>query len=815
MYKKNILSAAITTVLMSGGITTVLMSGGIANAAEIERIVVTSTKRSENIQDVPVSVTALNGEALEQLNVTSFDDYVKYLPNVSKGGRGPGQNEIYIRGMASDASTISVAEAQGSAPTVALYVDEQPVSAGGRNLDVYITDVERIEVLAGPQGTLFGASSEAGTVRIITNKPELGVLSAGFDMSVSTTKSGDMSNSAEVYANFPVNNRTAIRIAAYNDNQGGYIDNVYGTTTIDPIVSNTNRAPFGVFVPEDGSIAIETADNRELVEENFNDASYQGFRFGIKHEINDDWNLLFQHTSQDLNVDGVFDYDPAVGDLQVQRYFKDELTDKLGLTTWTVEGRLSNLDLIYTGGFVDREVSQGIDYTGYNNVGSYVGTYTCNYDASYVATACHSPIKAFSNEIKSTRQTHEFRFNTDAKNSLRLTAGVFFDKQETQSDGTFLYLGTADAYFGGNPQFGHLIRDPLTQSGGDINAITLNDPTARTPGEGFINDITRTEEQMAIFAEVSYDITDQLTTTIGLRAYEIDVDLDGWAGGGFSGPGRNLDVNAEAIKTDDVITKFNVSYKVNDNVLLYSTYSEGFRPPGVNRAGGESANKAEFGTIPEGFGTDRVENLEFGWKTDLLDGNLRWNGTVYSVDWTDIQVARFDPTNLTITTFLDNSLDAKIFGIETDIAYVVTSEMIIFGAFSYNDTEVTAIGSSIFADQLPPLGSPLPLTPKYQFSLRLRKDFELGKYDGFWQAGVVYADDTVSALLLDDALPQESYTVWNLSTGLSQDSWGVEVFIDNVSDERANLHYNSQDDVPRITTNRPRTIGLRISYDFE
>ena len=189
MYKPNILSAAVAAVLMGSG---------LANAAEIEKILVTATKRAESSQDIPVAVSALTGPALEQLNVTSFDDYIKYLPNVSRGGRGPGQNEIYIRGMASDASTISVAEAQGSAPTVALYVDEQPVSAGGRNLDMYITDVERIEVLAGPQGTLFGASSQAGTVRIMTNKPQLDAFAAAFAFSLSITKRCYINNSAAV-----------------------------------------------------------------------------------------------------------------------------------------------------------------------------------------------------------------------------------------------------------------------------------------------------------------------------------------------------------------------------------------------------------------------------------------------------------------------------------------------------------------------------------------------------------------------------------------------------------------------------------------
>jgi outer membrane receptor protein involved in Fe transport len=152
---------------------------------------------------------------------------------------------------------------------------------------------------------------------------------------------------------------------------------------------------------------------------------------------------------------------------------------------------------------------------------------------------------------------------------------------------------------------------------------------------------------------------------------------------------------------------------------------------------------------------------------------------------------------------------------ETDIIYLLSDSLTVFGAMSYNDTEVTAIGSSIFADQLPPLGSPLPLTPKYQFSLRLRDELELGSYYGFWQVGMVYADETVSALLLDDALPQASYTVWDLSAGISKDDWRAQVFIENATDERANLHFNSQDDVPRITTNRPRTIGLRVSYDFE
>ena len=141
--------------------------------AQLEEVIVTATKRSESLQDVPISVQALGGEALKDLGVQTFDEYVEYLPSVVSAGIGPGQREIYIRGSASEQSSITVAPAQGSAPGVALYVDEMPVSFGARNLDVYAADLARIEVLSGPQGTLFGASSQSGNVRLITNKPDM------------------------------------------------------------------------------------------------------------------------------------------------------------------------------------------------------------------------------------------------------------------------------------------------------------------------------------------------------------------------------------------------------------------------------------------------------------------------------------------------------------------------------------------------------------------------------------------------------------------------------------------------------------------
>ena len=278
--RRTVLSAAVAAALMAPG----------AHAQKaIEEVVVTATKREASTQDIPVAVQALGDAALEQQNVQTFTDYVKFLPSVSRGGRGPGQNEIYIRGAAVDAINITVAESQGSAPNVALYLDEQPVTAGGRNLDVYVSDMQRIEVLPGPQGTLYGASSMAGTVRLITNKPKLDTFEASFNGSWSTTSDGDDSNSAELMLNIPlIDGKLAGRIAMYNDNQGGYIDNVEGTFTADPALNPTFPGDT-VFYPEGtvfangnvvgpGGVTVpvvkESASSSALVEDNLNDPSF-------------------------------------------------------------------------------------------------------------------------------------------------------------------------------------------------------------------------------------------------------------------------------------------------------------------------------------------------------------------------------------------------------------------------------------------------------------------------------------------------------------------------------------------------------------
>ena len=789
-----------------------LTAGGV-QAQAIPEIVVTATKRAANLQDVSVAVQAIDSDGIEQLGISNFDDYVKHLPNVTFAGRGPGQSTVFIRGMSVEPIGVQLSGTQGSTPNVALYLDEQPVTAPGRNLDVYATDLERIEVLPGPQGTLFGASSQAGTIRLITNKPVIDEFQAGFDAETSFTKSGEMSEGVEAYINIPVIEGTmAFRAAVYSIQNGGYIDNVAGETSLDPNINPLSTvaardANGDLILNPDNTVQstidpanFTSATNGELVEEDFNDSFYRGIRLGVKIEPSDTWDAVVQHTRQSLGADGVFDYDPEVGDLQVSRFFPDELDDKFNQTSWTLNARLDLLDIVYTGAYLDREINQTIDYTGYINTGAFVAYYTCTYDA---VRQCFDPTQGFVGFQEQSRHTQELRFSTDQGERLRATAGVFYDKFKIKAQDDFVYFSFDPTLLG------------FPAQNTPFNPAVVNNPDPRPVGVGFFNDVTRTEKQIAAFGEISYDITDAFSATFGVRYYDLELDFFGisdFAAGG----GRDYDVSGghttEPLSSDDIILKGTLSYQPNDDMLFYATYSEGYRPGGWNRGGGLASRNPTFPTVETVYGTDDVQNYELGWKTTWLDGTLQFNGNAYYIDWTDIQVTRFDPQNVSILTFIENSADAEIFGVEGDVTWAMTENFTAFWAFTYNDTEVTAVNAQVI--ELAPEGSELPLAPEFQTTFRGRYAWSQADYDMFVQAGGQYASSSFSSLALAEREQQDSYFVADVSAGIAKDNWQATLFIENLTDKRAELNINNQDDIRRITTNRPRTIGLRLSYEY-
>src|SRR6266853_1173521 len=376
------LSYAIALIL-SGG------SAGLAHAASatdteategIQEITVTAQRRTENMQNVPITITALTAETLGQLNVTTLNDYVKFLPNVTVANQGPGQGLIYMRGLATTEDGEQSSGATGSFPNVAVYLDEQSAQLPNRNLDNYVADLERIEVLEGPQGTLFGAGAEAGVLRYITNKPKLNVTEATVDASYGVTAHGDPSSAVDAIINLPlVQDRLAVRAVIYNDSRGGYINNLPSTfsrASTDRVVVNYFG---GVVPPNSGPI-----NNSGSVANAINPVTYQGGRAELLYQINDDWKALITQSYQDLDAEGVFwaeQYDglgTPLPDLAVEQFGPSYNKDKFENTAWTLDGRIAALRLVYAGAYLDRNIDQLQDYTNYSRA-TYAGYYQCNF----------------------------------------------------------------------------------------------------------------------------------------------------------------------------------------------------------------------------------------------------------------------------------------------------------------------------------------------------------------------------------------------------------------------------------------------------
>ena len=799
MYNKTKLNRAVCMALAT--------SAGLystAAMAEFEEITVTATKRATDLQDTPIAVQALGEQKLDELNIANFDDYIRYLPNVNSAGRGPGQSSVFIRGMATDSSDQTSVEIGAPVPNVALYLDEQPVSSGGRNLDLYTADIARVEVLPGPQGTLFGASSQAGTVRLITNKPVYNEFQAGFDASYSTTSHGEPSNSVEAYVNIPIiDDKFAIRGVFYNAVEGGYIDNVFGENAY---------LPEHVGFPVGSGAESTVVNNIAFVEEDFNDAVYSGARISAKIAFSDDWELIPQFMTQTLNVDGVFDHSPAsiadldaesagsrvVGDLKVQRFFPDFLDDEFDQFSLTVNGRLGALDLVYAGSFLDREVNNSFDYSGYTQVGYYGYYYLCNYP---VYDVCGDPTQGMIAHIENERITHELRVSYAEGETIQFVAGVFLDDIQAKVDTNFYVAGSVGAFAPNTPH---------SQS-------TVFNPNPRAEGITFMNDAIRDEEQFAAFGEVTFNVTDSLALTIGARYYDIETSLVGssnfatWCefrpctAADDGDGGRSYDVifaDDLPLKEDDTIIKGSVSYRPNDDLLFFATYSEGFRPGGFNR------NE----DVPLTYVSDEVTNIEFGWKTTLANDSLRFNGSIYQIDWENMQVGVTDFANFGVLTFVLNAADAEIKGFEGDLTWLPTDQLTLAAAWSYNSTEMVQV--PLFASNIAPKGSELALAPEIQYNLSARYQWETDGKDAHAQLVLAHTDDQFSSIVVANRFKQGSYDTLDGAIGISADTWTVELFAENLTDERAELFINSLDTDLRITTNRPRTWGVRLSHDF-
>jgi len=712
---------------------------GQAAPGGLEEVVVTAQRRAESAQDVPITIQALTGDSLAQMSITTFDDVIKLLPNVTFSSNGPGQGNIYMRGL-----SVGFAGSQSSAsinpfPNVATYLDEQSLTFPARNLDVYMVDMERIEILEGPQGTLFGGGAEAGALRYITKKPRLDVSEGHAEASYGTTAHGDPNTAVNAVLNLPlIKDKLAVRGVFYNDRRGGYIDNVPTTFTRNRN-PNVDRGPSAY--SSSYPAQLDTFNNYNIVKRAQNPTTYQGFRLAGLYQVNDDWNALIQQTYQSLDAEGMpvqfplsMEFTPAGAPIPLQPLQETSFMpawnkDKAETTAWTVNGRIADLKAIYTGAYLSRNVDAQQDYTNYTRTsgGFY---YTCvggggSNLGNPGPAICYSPVAGWHDYFETTHQSHELRLSTPDDWRLRGLVGAFWEDFQIKDDMNFNQksipsctpANLAAALAGG----------PICLANVTPRQAAI-DPTTRGDNTNFGEDLQRGYKQTAGFASLDFDLIPKtLTVTGGTRWYRyVEQEVGSQYGTGSGCVNQpNGSCMATAINYSDHHATFtgfksraNLTWHIIPDTMLYYTFSQGYRPGAFNRvtagrtpiwvdAAGNPLPNGVAGTCPPtattfaqscrprqfnkplSFAPDSLLNNEIGFKSEFLSHRLLVNVSIYQMDWKDVQTLIYNPPVYGNTTFGVTGPTYRIKGGELQFAMRATEGLTLNASMSYNDSSQT------------------------------------------------------------------------------------------------------------------------------
>ena len=891
------LAYAISAILSGyGGAATAAAAADTeaAGSLGIEEIVVTAQRRSESIQNVPITIQAITGDQLKQLSVTTFDDVLKYLPNVTMGTNGPGQGEIFMRGLSAGTAGGQSTATFASFPNVALYLDDQSLQFPARNLDLYMVDMERIEVLEGPQGTLFGGGAQAGVVRYITNKPKINVTEGNVDASYGTTAHGDANSSANATINLPlIQDKLSVRATIYNDKRGGYITNVPSKFTrsnndlgnfyagITPgangLCPNGLPTTSGNCVPGNNVVG----NNYNLARRASNPVTYNGIRASALYKINDDWDVLIAQTYQNMQADGLSSQYPIGSEGQVLGAWENTQfspavnKDKFENTSWTVNGKIGDLKAVYTGGYLVRHIDQTNDYSNYTR-SAYGFYYTCSggpggggfgaggspgagVPAGGTAPICYSPVTSWHDVVQNTHQSHEFRLSTPDDWRARGIVGAYWEDFKILDNMNFLYknipscnpANLATALAGGPVCVANVGPPPGT---------TAQDPSVRNDNTAFGEDVSRGYKQTAVFASFDYDLLPKvLTLTGGTRYYHYSefekgskyttpLGCTNVANGCFAG-GTNIDAENEDTTFSGFKSRGNVTWHITPNTMVYYTYSQGFRPGGFNRSiakKAKDANGVPQYDSPLSYSPDSLTNNEIGWKTEFLDHRLQFNGSVYKMDWKNVQFALFDPTILGNTTFVVNGPNYRIKGVELQLVARVTEGLTVQGSSSWNSADqsnapclvanhpgsptvgcITEVKGKPFPNPFGTLNTRPAFSPPLEFNLRMRYDWSISEYKAFAMVGgnhvghmsnqpASYLDGNSETIPTTTHLryDQPGYTTYDASLGVAKDNWTAQLYGTNLGNSDASTFTSSAQFIKSEVPLRPRVLGLKIGYKF-
>lgn len=772
-----------TSLFAGGWVATPAAHGEDApGPAVLEEVLVTARKRTENVQDVPVTIQSLSGESIRELGVRDFSGYAALLPSLTFESLGPGTNQVIIRGVSSNGGDPGLLR-----PTVATYFDEQPVSTIIGSIDVEIYDIARIEELAGPQGTLYGASSEAGTLRIITNKPDPSKFLAGYELEGNLVSHGEGGYVAHGFVNLPLTSAAAVRLVGWSKRESGYIDNVANERPYPAsgtCIANFSPPPSGCFA---GPVRAER---------HFNPQDTNGGRAALGIAIGDSWTVTPSAMVQERKSYGVYGWNLNQGDLQVSRYLPDLTRDQWVDAALTVQGKIFNFDLLYAGGFLNRDLSSQADYTDY----------AAAYDGAVAAYITDSNGKLIDPSIRLDSdhtyrsQSHELRLSTPQNLPVRAVIGGYYQRQAQ-----------------------HILQDYL------ISGLGSQLSVPGFPDTSFLTFLNRVDRDTAVFGEVYYDLLKSVTVTGGLRYFHAGTSLLGYFGGSslascLPGPGiPGAPCNNLGNRTSESghTPKVELAWHVTDRHLLYASWSRGFRPGGTNLAQGAPS-----------FRSDYLTNYEIGWKTSWLGDRLRVNGALFQEDWSNFQ---FRYTGAGGASVLANAGQARIRGGELEVSAVPGTGLSLSAGVTLLDPKLTenycgtlaADGSAITDCPTPlaPRGTQLPGSPRVKGSLSARQTVPLrANLNAHLQASWSYHGSAWSDLRLVQRgiLGQRGgYGVLNLAAGLDLGHLSAELFAANVLDRRGQVTRYTECGAQACAPYglyaipvTPRTIGLRFSQDF-
>lgn len=697
----------------------------------LEEVVVTAQRRNENIQSVPISVSVLGGDALEAAGADGLQALANRVPGLQLTEFGPTDTQFVIRGVTTGRVTY---EQVSSASPVALYLDDMPIDVQSANPNLQMFDMERIEVLRGPQGTLYGAGAMSGAIKLLPKKPDLSDMNYSGGLTLSSPKNGAVSYNVDAMLNLPIaDDKAAIRAVAYRNDFSGYLDNV------------------------------------QLGRDHSDDVTITGGRLSFRGEITPRLTVDLLGIAQNTDVADGTSMLLELGDLK-------RATGRLEPSG--AESRIGTLSITY-----DSDSLRLTSATGYQTQRQDSSPYAQGILALLGVPASITPLYV-PTEWGVDNFTQEVRIQSLDAQPLQWIAGVFYGNAKR----TFAQVLDA-------PGIEELAGLPPGQLFG-VQTDRL-----------FQSDIRSDQKQLAVYAEGTLRVAEAVDVTVGLRYFDAKQETHFDNRGIFQG---GVAVSDARTSESDFNPKASISYSVTPQNLVYVQASKGFRLGGPNydvplSLCGSSLEAIGLTEAPKSFKSDSLWNYELGSKNTF--GAVRLNGSIYYIDWKDIQTLVTLPCGY---AFTQNYGSATSKGAELELEFQPLEGLTFSGSLTYID--------STFKDANPgagvSAGDRVPFTPELTGSIAMDLRHPVGNgMVGFVALDANYVDTRTTAAG-SSGYELDSYSLANFRTGLEFDNWQVYLYVNNMSDERAQLYksFSAWIDQPGDTmlTVRPRTIGITV-----